>query len=133
MLSFMQADTDLRFFEAIPRFDCILFLSVHHHFWRRHGRAYAEDVLRLAAKKCDIIIYEAPIRTSRYRPRDTDREIPGFVDLDADSAASWYENWIKATVPEVEVQRLGFSPCVGEREPVRPVFRIDCRPCRNSG
>lgn len=123
-ICFMQADVDESFFSTIPAFDCILFLSVHHHFWRHGGRPLAESIFRLAAKKTATMIYEAPIRTSRYKPKGSTMDIPDFVDLNPTSAAEWYQNWLSSVVPGVAIKLLGFSPCVGEREPIRPVFHL---------
>ena len=124
-LSFMCCNIDVDLIDSMPTFDCVLMLSVHHHFWRTGGRVYAEDVFRKILSKTDRIIYEAPIRTVRYRPKDKpSHEIPSFINLDKESAAEWYTEWIKTIVPRAKIEFLGYAPCLGEREPERPVFCV---------
>jgi len=72
------------------------------------------------------MIYEAPIRLIRYKPKNKpDHEVPQFEDVNPESAVEWYTQWLSGLEPNIEVKFIGYAPCVGEREPVRPVFRIE--------
>lgn len=106
----------------LPNFDAILLLSVHHHWWMEYGAETSSRMLReLTQKARQVLIFEAPSRTSRYGDRP-----PDFIDNDEDSVTGFQRKYLSECVGDVvsEIVALGKTPCVGEREPYRWAYAL---------
>lgn len=106
---------------ALPSFDVVLLLSVHHHWHMRYGREAAATMLRqTVAATRKAVIFEGPARATRY-----ERDIPDFVNNDEGSVLRYYDDYLAATVGDIaRVTLIGKSDCVGEREPYRWMYAI---------
>jgi SAM-dependent methyltransferase len=119
---FMCGRLDLEACRRIPRFDVILILSVHHHWHQAFGPEVAAEMLREVVKKSrHVVIFEGASRTARYL-----RDLPDFVDNDEESIIKYYSKYLQNTLGDItsDIRLLGKSPCVGEREPFRWMYRL---------
>ena len=57
---FILMDINPNTVSEVPETDVLLVLTVHHHWVREFGAEAADEILRILATKCDILIYEPP-------------------------------------------------------------------------
>lgn len=107
--------------DALPVFDVCLCLSVHHHWHREYGSDAAAEMLRTLLKKTNhALFFEPPSRRKRYGDSR-----PAFKSNDEDSVVSYHQGMLVDVLGDAaEIEYLGSSPCLGEREPFRCLFLI---------
>jgi SAM-dependent methyltransferase len=120
--SFMLTELDLETCAKLPTFDVILVLSVHHHWHHAFGPEMAAAMLQsVVGKARQVVLFEGPSRSSRYRSNE-----PDFDDNDDEAVVAFYDAYLQRTVGRLanRIERLGKADCVGEREPHRWIYAI---------
>lgn len=114
--AFMVSKLSPRSVRDLARFDVTLMLSVQHHWYGEHGPQVAGKMLRdIVRRTRRVVIFESASRNTRFG-----KNPPGFIDNDEASVTSFHEAYLGEHVGDlVEIEALGKTPCVGEREPYR--------------
>jgi SAM-dependent methyltransferase len=114
---FMQCAVGPADIGALPTFDVVLLLSVHHHWLMAHGPETAGQMLRdLAERTGRVLVFEGASRNVRYG-----KYPPGFEDNDEASVTTYLRGYLDQYVGDrfASIEPLGRTACVGEREPWR--------------
>lgn len=119
--AFMVSMLDPENVKRLPEFDTILLLSVHHHWLGEWGPDVAGRMLRdVVARATRSVVFESTSRNGRFG-----KYPPGFVDNDEASVTAYHEAYLREHVGDIAtIERLGKTPCVGEREPYRWVWAL---------
>lgn len=114
--AFMVSPIDSRSVRSLPRFDVTLLLSVHHHWLAAYGPEVAGKMLRdIVRRTRRVVIFGSASRNARFG-----KYPPGFIDNDEASVTGYHEAHLTEHVGDlVEIEPLGKTRCVGEREPFR--------------
>lgn len=102
---------------ALPIFDVVLLLSVHHHWLMAYGPDRAGRMLaELADRTRQLLVFEGASRNVRYGEYP-----PGFIDNDEAGVTQYLRGYLEQYVGSrfATIEPLGKTPCVGEREPYR--------------
>ncbi len=104
--------------KALPQFDAILLLSVHHQFIKNFGDNYAKElVVGLADKAKKVFLIEFAALNHKYSDKDI-----LFIDNDEKSVREYSENWLKDVLENYSFKFLGTTP--GDKiEPYRYLFK----------
>lgn len=104
---------------ALPDFDAVLLLSVHHQIVKENGDEYAKSFVNTLAKKAKrVFIIEFAGLNSKFSYEDTAL----FIDNDEDSIKNYAQKWLETALPNHKAEYSGKSP--GDSiEPFRYIFK----------
>lgn len=115
--AFMVLDLDPSSVAALPAFDVVLALSVHHNWVDAHGFDGAGELLvALMERTNKVLLFEGAARRSRYGAHP-----PDFVDNDEASVTKHLSSFLDEHLGGLasRIVPLGSAAAVGEREPRR--------------
>lgn len=105
---------------ALPEFDAVFLLSVHHQWTKLYGDGYSRRLVeQLFVKVRRHFVIEFAAISSKYGFAD-----PPFRDNDDASVVSWAQDWLRELKGVGGIRYLGRNPEHQRKEPFRHLFAV---------
>lgn len=109
-------------FLRMPRFDCVIMLSVFHRIWALQDPETAKAILKAAASKAPMMIFEGCSRHARYT-NNGKSPAPEFDDLNLEQSLKWHQSLLEEIIPGAKVTYIGSAETIHTKDP-RPLYHI---------
>jgi hypothetical protein len=104
--------------ELLPSVDCVLLLSVWHHFVRAHGLTVATSLLQAVWRHTNTVMFFETGESDEFRSSEY-----GLPEMDPD-APTWLTSYLTKTCDNADIIHLGIHPSGPGSNATRNLFAV---------